>query len=156
MGTSKTRAIAITSAALLALTLAAAPAAAQDPDHLQRVMDRGLIVMSTDPLYPPQSFLDDAGEIVGNTEGSGERAAIWKPPGYALEFLGELAGGTTSRAHDLDSGGLVVGSSDDGSGDVAVVWTANGSGYDAIPLPVPAGFAGGSCTEATAISDAGR
>jgi len=100
--------------------------------------------------------VNDAGEIVGSTEGSGERAAIWKPPGYALEFLGELAGGTTSRAHDLDSSGLVVGSSDDGSGDVAVVWAPNGSGYDAIPLPVPAGFAGGSCTEATAISDAGR
>ena len=28
-------------------------------------MDKGIIVMSTDPLYPPQSFLDDAGEIVG-------------------------------------------------------------------------------------------
>ncbi len=104
--------------------------------------------------YPKR--INYAGEIVGSTEGSGERAAIWKPPGYALEFLGELAGGATSRAHDLDSSGLVVGSSDDGSGDVAVVWTPNGSGYDAIPLPVPAGFAGGSCTEATAISDAGR
>ena len=104
--------------------------------------------------YPER--ISDAGEIVGSTEGSGLRAAIWKPPGYALEFLGELAGGATSRAHDLDSSGLVVGSSDDGSGDVAVVWTPNGSGYDAIPLPVPAGFAGGSCTQATAISDSGR
>jgi polar amino acid transport system substrate-binding protein len=28
-------------------------------------MDKGIIVMSTDPLYPPQSFLDDDGEIVG-------------------------------------------------------------------------------------------
>jgi len=104
--------------------------------------------------YPER--ISDAGEIVGNTEGSGLRAAIWKPPGYALEFLGELTGGATSRAHDLDSSGLVVGSSDDGSGDVAVVWTPNGSGYDAIPLPVPAGFAGGSCTQATAISAGGR
>jgi hypothetical protein len=104
--------------------------------------------------YPER--ISDAGEIVGNTWGSGLRAAIWKPPGYALEFLGELAGGATSRAHDLDSSGLVVGSSDDGSVDVAVVWTPNGSGYDAIPLPVPAGFAGGSCTEATAISNAGQ
>jgi hypothetical protein len=100
--------------------------------------------------YPER--ISYAGEIVGNTQGSGLRAAIWKPPGYALEFLGELAGGATSHAYDLDSSGLVVGSSDDGSGDVAVVWTPNGSGYDAIPLSVPAGFEGGSCTEATAIS----
>ena len=97
--------------------------------------------------------INDAGEIVGV---SSSRAAIWKPRGYALEFLGELAGGATSRAHDLDSSGLVVGSSDDGSEDVAVVWAPNGSGYDAVSLPVPAGFADGSCTEATAISDAGR
>lgn len=55
--------------ATLALTLThvAAPVSAQDsePDYLQRIMDKGIIVMSTDPLYPPQSFLDDAGEIVG-------------------------------------------------------------------------------------------
>jgi polar amino acid transport system substrate-binding protein len=67
MGTSNRRAIAISASALLALTLAAAPVAAQDgeADHLQRIMDRGLIYMSTDPLYPPQSFLDDDGAIVG-------------------------------------------------------------------------------------------
>ena len=67
MGTSSRRAIAIPASALLALTLAAAPVAAQDgeADHLQRIMDRGLIVMSTDPQYPPQSFLDVEGAIVG-------------------------------------------------------------------------------------------
>ncbi len=59
-------AIAIGAAAVLALS-AVAPVAAQDgePDHLQRILDRGLIVMSTDPLYPPQSFLDEEGAIVG-------------------------------------------------------------------------------------------
>jgi polar amino acid transport system substrate-binding protein len=36
-----------------------------EADHLQRVSDKGIIVMSTDPLYPPQSFLDAEGEIVG-------------------------------------------------------------------------------------------
>lgn len=66
MGTSSRRAIAVTSAALMALTLAATPAAAQDDtDHLGRITDRGILVMSTDPLYPPQSFLDDEGNIVG-------------------------------------------------------------------------------------------
>jgi polar amino acid transport system substrate-binding protein len=66
MGTTRRRAFAISASAALALTFAA-PVVAQDeaPDALQRVLDRGLIVMSTDPLYPPQSFLDDAGEIVG-------------------------------------------------------------------------------------------
>lgn len=57
---------AISVAAVLAVAIAA-PAAAQDgeADHLQRILDKNIIVMSTDPLYPPQSFLDDAGEIVG-------------------------------------------------------------------------------------------
>jgi polar amino acid transport system substrate-binding protein len=66
VNSSRRRAIVVSAAAVLALT-AVAPAVAQDaePDHLQRILDRGLIVMSTDPLYPPQSFLDDAGEIVG-------------------------------------------------------------------------------------------
>ena len=64
MGSYKKGAVAIGAAALLTVS-AVAPAAAQDADHLQRVMDKGIIVMSTDPLYPPQSFLDDAGEIVG-------------------------------------------------------------------------------------------
>ena len=64
MATSSKRAFALGGAALLTLSVAA-PTMAQDADHLQRIMDKGLIVMSTDPLYPPQSFLDDAGEIVG-------------------------------------------------------------------------------------------
>ena len=64
MATSTKRAFALGGAALLTLSVAA-PTMAQDADHLQRIMDKGLIVMSTDPLYPPQSFLDDAGEIVG-------------------------------------------------------------------------------------------
>jgi len=66
MGSRNRRMSAISVAAVLAVAIAA-PAAAQDgeSDQLQRVLDKGIIVMSTDPLYPPQSFLDDAGEIVG-------------------------------------------------------------------------------------------
>ena len=65
MGSYKKSAVALGAAALLTVS-AIAPAAAQDEaDHLQRIMDKGIIVMSTDPLYPPQSVLDDAGEIVG-------------------------------------------------------------------------------------------
>jgi len=64
MRTSSRRAIVISAAVVLALT-AVAPAVAQETDHLQRVLDKGIIVMSTDPLYPPQSGLDENGEIVG-------------------------------------------------------------------------------------------
>lgn len=62
------RVVALTFSALLAVALVGAPVAGQDAealDHLGRIQDRGLIVMSTDPLYPPQSFLDDEGAIVG-------------------------------------------------------------------------------------------
>jgi len=68
MGDLTRRAIAISSTSLLALTMTAAPAAAQDaePDYLARILDQGRIVMSTDALYPPQSFIDeDTGELVG-------------------------------------------------------------------------------------------
>ena len=65
MGTSSRRAIVVSAAAVLALT-AAAPAFAQDaePDMLARIQEAGVIRMSTDPAYPPQSELVD-GEIVG-------------------------------------------------------------------------------------------
>lgn len=64
MGTSSRRAIVVSAAAVLALT-AAAPAFAQDePDMLARIQEAGVIRMSTDPAYPPQSEMVD-GEIVG-------------------------------------------------------------------------------------------
>jgi polar amino acid transport system substrate-binding protein len=69
MGTTNRRAIAITSAALLALTLAATPVAAQDEatdeDALARILAKGQIVMSTDPRYEPQSFINDDGVFEG-------------------------------------------------------------------------------------------
>ncbi len=65
MGTGNKRVVAVAGAALLSLALAA-PAVAQDaePDMLARIQDAGVIRMSTDPAYPPQSELVD-GEIVG-------------------------------------------------------------------------------------------
>ena len=63
MGTSNRRAIALSAAGLLVVA-AAAPAFAQDADYLQRIKDAGVIRMSTDPAYPPQSELVN-GEIVG-------------------------------------------------------------------------------------------
>jgi len=61
-------AVVTAAAALLALASTGLPAAAQDaePDYLQRILDQGRIVMSTDALYPPQSFLDEeTGTLVG-------------------------------------------------------------------------------------------
>ncbi len=63
MGTRSRRAIAVSAAGLLVVA-AAAPAFAQDADYLQRIKDAGVIRMSTDPAYPPQSELVN-GEIVG-------------------------------------------------------------------------------------------
>mgnify|MGYP001825805878 FL=1 len=65
MGPGSRRAIVFTAAATLALT-AVAPVAAQDaePDMLARIQEAGVIRMSTDPAYPPQSEMVD-GEIVG-------------------------------------------------------------------------------------------
>ena len=75
MGTNR-GSIAISAAVLLILSLAA-PAAAQDaspapdgspaaPDgQLARTLEAGVIRMSTDPAYPPQSFLDTDGTLKG-------------------------------------------------------------------------------------------
>ena len=68
MGADRKRTVAVITAALLAGSLVVTPAAAQDaePDYLQRILDQGRIVMSTDALYPPQSFIDeDTGELTG-------------------------------------------------------------------------------------------
>jgi polar amino acid transport system substrate-binding protein len=43
---------------------AAEPPAPQEP-VLERVLERGVLVVSTDPFYPPQSFLNDDGEMDG-------------------------------------------------------------------------------------------
>jgi len=64
MGTSSKRAIVVSASALLALAFAA-PAVAQDADYLQRIQDAGVIRMSTDGLYPPQSELTPDGNYQG-------------------------------------------------------------------------------------------
>ena len=45
--------------------LALAPAAAQAGDVLDRVMSTKVLKLSSDPAYPPQSFLDDKNEMDG-------------------------------------------------------------------------------------------
>jgi polar amino acid transport system substrate-binding protein len=66
---SRTRAPAVAAAAMLALAMAAMPAVAQEtaePDgHLARVLEAGVIVTYTDPIYPPQSELAPDGTFQG-------------------------------------------------------------------------------------------
>ncbi len=64
MRTTNRRVIAAGAASLLALS-AAIPAVAQDADQLQRILDAGVIRMSTDPQYPPQSELTPDGSFQG-------------------------------------------------------------------------------------------
>jgi polar amino acid transport system substrate-binding protein len=68
--TTRRLSVTITVGALLALALTALPTLAQDPSaapdgQLKRILDAGVIVMSTDPAYPPQSFLDMDGTLKG-------------------------------------------------------------------------------------------
>ncbi len=99
--------------------------------------------------------ISDPGAIVGDRLGTTPRAVYWPASSApAFSYLGELPGGATSHAMDLDAGGRVVGSSDDGSGaQVAALWRPSGGAHAVAALPVP--FAGGSCQEATAIAESG-
>ena len=85
MGNHHTRAIVVSAAAVLALT-AVAPAVAQDeePDMLARIQEAGVIRMSTDPAYPPQSELVD-GQIVGFDVDVGREIATRLGVDLALE-----------------------------------------------------------------------
>lgn len=104
---------------------------------------------------PKPVRISDGGEIIGNRGGVTPRAVRWASPGApAFVYLGELPGGATSQARDLDETSHIVGSSDAGGGvQAAVIWRPNGGGHTVETLPVP--FAGGSCQEASAIEPGG-
>jgi hypothetical protein len=132
--------------------LVATPVKWESPSAVPVALDTGGVAAGRGP-FPAR--VNDAGEIVGSTTETDPRAATWRVPGHVLAFLPMLPGGVRSHALGIDSAGVIVGSSDDGSGsEVAVVWTPDGSGWDVAALPslVP----GGSCSAATAISDRGE
>ena len=57
----------------------------EDMDLLDQVMDAGKLLVSTDPNYAPQSFLDDAGELDGFDVETAEEVA--KRLGVEIEFV---------------------------------------------------------------------
>lgn len=72
-------------AAAAALAWAFTPAASQAGEVLDRVMDNGVMVMSTDPEYPPQSSLNDQNEFEGFDIDVGREIA--ERLGVEIEFV---------------------------------------------------------------------
>jgi len=111
MGTGNGRAVALAGAALLTLALAA-PAVAQDaePDMLARIQDAGVIRMSTDGLYPPQSELTVEGEYVGFDIDVGTEIA--KRLGVEIEFVEPawelVTAGNWGNRWDMSVGSMTI------------------------------------------------
>ncbi len=73
--------------------------------------------------------LNDAGDVVGSATAYDPnvvrmRAVLWPAGSTVPQDLGALPGGSVSRARDIDSTGLVVGTSDSTNGNRAFFWTA--------------------------------
>jgi hypothetical protein len=104
---------------------------------------------------PFPSAINAAGNVVGSTNTTPIRAVIWTAPNAAtFGYLGELPSGNTSHALDIDSSGIVVGSSNSAAGgaEIAVVWEPDGGGgYTVSALPNV--YPGGSCKEARVAND---
>jgi polar amino acid transport system substrate-binding protein len=93
---------------LLALAFAA-PAVAQDADYLQRIQDAGVIRMSTDPAYPPQSQLV-GGEIVGFDIDVGREIATRLGVELALETpdWALITAGSWNNRWDFSVGSMTI------------------------------------------------
>jgi len=93
---------------LLALAFAA-PAVAQDADYLQRIQDGGVIRMSTDPAYPPQSELVD-GQIVGFDIDVGREIATRLGVELALETpdWALITAGSWGNRWDFSVGSMMI------------------------------------------------
>jgi polar amino acid transport system substrate-binding protein len=109
------RFIAFTTASLLAIALAA-PAMAQDASpaaatgQLARVLDAGVIRMSTDPGYAPQSFLDTDGSLKGFDIDVGTEIA--KRLGVDIQFetpdFAMVAAGNWADRWDFSVGSVTI------------------------------------------------
>jgi polar amino acid transport system substrate-binding protein len=75
----------ITLTGALVAGLSFTPLLAKAGDTLDRVMSNGVLVMSSDPAYPPQSFLNDQNEMDGFDVDVGKEIA--KRMGVELEII---------------------------------------------------------------------
>jgi polar amino acid transport system substrate-binding protein len=86
---------------------AAEPVIPQDP-VLERVLERGVLVVSTDPFYPPQSFLNDDGEMDGFDVDVAKEVA--RRLGVEVEFAtpdwDQITAGNWSGIWDLSIGSM--------------------------------------------------
>ena len=74
--------------------------------------------------------ISENGTIAGVATGIGaypnrSRAVLWPSGGLAIQDLGVLAGGSDSRARDVNNRGEVVGKSSTPTGSRAFIWTAS-------------------------------
>jgi polar amino acid transport system substrate-binding protein len=85
----------------------AEPVIPQEP-VLERVLERGVLVVSTDPFYPPQSFLNDDGEMDGFDVDVAKEVA--RRLGVEVEFAtpdwDQITAGNWSGIWDLSIGSM--------------------------------------------------
>ena len=92
----------------------------------------GIVTLATLPGFTHSEAVSitETGGIAGVATGVGgfpdrSRAVFWPAGGLAIQDLGVLAGGTDSRARDVNSRGEVVGTSINPQGGRAFIWTAS-------------------------------
>lgn len=90
----------------------------------------GIVNLGTLPGFADAEAVSvsENGVIAGVATGAGDasnrsRAVLWPSGGQPPQDLGTLAGGTDSRARDVNVRGEVVGTSNSADGDRAFVWT---------------------------------
>lgn len=117
---------------------------------------RGAVIQGLGDLpggrnYSAAHAINDAGQVVGESEAaSGTRAFLWAS-GSPMVDLGDLPGGSDeSIAHDINNAGLIVGESEAAEGPRAFLWEAG--------VMINLGDLGGSLnrSRAYAINDAGQ
>jgi polar amino acid transport system substrate-binding protein len=86
-------AIAVALLIVSSLLLAACQPAASDTaqDKLQEIEARGTLIVSTDPAYPPQSELVEAGQRVENTKCASDQRTTGELTGFDIDVAAEVA-----------------------------------------------------------------